>query len=61
MLTDESLMPWGIHKGKKMANVPAPYLLFLYENNKCDAQVKEYITDNLDVLKQETKTKKQYP
>lgn len=33
-LTDESQMPYGAHKGKKMANVPAEYLLFLYENDR---------------------------
>lgn len=30
-LTDESLMPFGKHKGEKMANVPASYLLWLYD------------------------------
>ena len=53
MLTDESLMPFGMHKGTKMANVPAKYLLFLYDNNKCTSQVKDYIVENLDVLKLE--------
>jgi len=52
-LSDSSLMPWGKHKGIKMANVPASYLLWLYENDKCDNLVKNYIRDNLDVLKQE--------
>jgi len=31
-LTDESLMPWGEHKGKPLAEVPAPYLLDLWTN-----------------------------
>jgi uncharacterized protein (DUF3820 family) len=44
-------MPWGKYKGVKMANVPASYLIWLYENSKCDKQVKEYIKDNEDVLK----------
>lgn len=52
-LTDESIMPWGIHKGTKMANVPASYLLYMYDNNKCDLPVKEYIKENLEVLKKE--------
>lgn len=54
-LTDESLMPWGQYEGEKMANVPAKYLLWLYENDKCDKAVKDYIEDNLDVLKEELK------
>jgi uncharacterized protein (DUF3820 family) len=52
-LTDESIMPWGIHKGKKMANVPASYLLWLYNNDKCFGNVKFYIKENLDVLTKE--------
>jgi uncharacterized protein (DUF3820 family) len=30
-MTDESLMPWGKHKGEKMANVPPEYLLWRSE------------------------------
>lgn len=52
-LTDESLMPWGKHKGKEMANVPADYLVWLYENNKCSGAVKTYIEDNLELLRSE--------
>lgn len=54
-LNDESLMPFGKYKGEKMANVPASYLMWIYDNNKCSAEVKEYINDNMDVLKQEIK------
>ncbi len=52
-LSDDSKMHYGKHQGDKMANVPAKYLLWLYENDKCDKYVKEYIIDNLDVLKSE--------
>lgn len=54
-MNDKSLMPFGVHKGKEMANVPASYLLWLYENNKCGGEVKAYIVDNLEVIKQEIK------
>jgi uncharacterized protein (DUF3820 family) len=54
-MTDSDLMPYGIHKGEKMANVPASYLLWLYENDKCSTNVKQYIVDNYDVLKMEVK------
>ena len=27
-MTDDSVMPWGKHKGEKLANVPAAYLLW---------------------------------
>ena len=57
MLTDESRMPWGKYKGEKMANVPGSYLLWLYENNKCDRETRDYIEDNLDAIKSEIKYK----
>lgn len=57
MLADESIMPYGVHKGKEMANVPASYLLWLYENNKCSGEVREYVKDNLDVIKTEIERK----
>lgn len=54
-LTDESLMPFGKFKGQKLIEVPARYLLWLYENNKAYGQLKEYIADNLDALRLEIK------
>lgn len=57
-LTDESKMPYGAHAGKNMEDVPAEYLIWLYDNNKCNGAVKEYIEDNLDVLRHEIKGKR---
>jgi len=54
-LTDQSPMPFGMHKGTCMADVPAKYLIWLYENNKCSGTVRAYIEENMDVLKQEIK------
>lgn len=31
-LTDEDLMPWGKHKGEKMKDVPASYLLWMWDH-----------------------------
>lgn len=49
-LTDNSPMPYGKHKGKQMINVPADYLLWLYDNGKCSGEVKAYVIDNHEVL-----------
>lgn len=49
-LTDNSFMPYGKFKGTKMINVPADYLLWLYENQKCSGDVKAYIVNNHEVL-----------
>lgn len=51
-MDDNTPMPFGIHKGKKLANVPPKYLIWLYETGM-HGQLKEYIEDNLDVLKKQ--------
>jgi uncharacterized protein (DUF3820 family) len=51
--TDESIMPYGKYKGRKMANIPGDYLIWLFENNKCCYHVSKYIQDNMEVLKSE--------
>ena len=56
-LNDNSHMPWGKYQGDKMINVPASYLIWLFESNKCSGEVKQYILDNKDVLKAEVKRK----
>ena len=56
-LTDNDLMPMGKdHKGKKLANVPAPYLIALYDKGWLDRYpaLKAYVTANLDVMKKQS-------
>lgn len=31
-LTDDSLMPFGKHRGEKLSEVPAQYLLWIWDN-----------------------------
>ncbi len=59
-VTDESMMPFGKYKGEKLANVPAEYLLWLYENNKVYGGIKKYIEENLDVIRMEINQKNKY-
>jgi uncharacterized protein (DUF3820 family) len=60
-LTDHSLMPFGKYKNKKMMEVPAKYLLWLFEKGCSDFAVKTYIHNNLQGLKQEAaKTSKSW-
>ncbi len=54
MIDDNSLMPYGKYKGEKMANIPSFFLIWLYDNNKCNGEVGQYIKDNLDVLRKES-------
>lgn len=55
-MKDESIMPFGKYKGAKLANVPASYLIWLYDNGKCYGELKKYIEENMDSLKQETQS-----
>jgi len=54
-LTDQSLMPFGKHQGEKLANVPARYLLYIFENFTLHENLKAYIKKNKDVLEAEVK------
>lgn len=63
ILTDESPMPFGKHKGTAMANVPADYLLWMWNKQgstkpfgEAAQAVMDYITENLEALKQEVRT-----
>lgn len=57
-LKDDSTMPFGQHKGEKMANVPADYLLWCFDNKKCSNAVQAYIEINEDVLRLQAKQTK---
>lgn len=60
-LTDKDPMPFGLHKGKPMVEVPAATLLYYYENFKdLGGPVKEYIKDNLEVLKAQVSREKRF-
>lgn len=59
-LTDESKIAFGKHQGTMLKDVPASYLLWLMDQHWFYASIisynvalKEYIQDNLQVLKKE--------
>ena len=58
--TDISLMPFGKHKGIRLIDVPANYLLFLWDSASFDkgSALGIYIKDNLDVIKSQSKNKR---
>ncbi|MFA9212966.1 MAG: putative quorum-sensing-regulated virulence factor [Candidatus Methylacidiphilales bacterium] len=51
--TDNSLMPFGVHRGKPMINIPAKYLLWLYNEGCNHDGVKKYLIENLEALNKE--------
>lgn len=52
-LKDDDLMPEGKYKGTKMVDVPANHLIYKYDNDMCGKQVRQYIEENLEVLRKE--------
>lgn len=57
-LRDTDEMPFGEHKGKQMIDVPAEYLLWLYNNELRKGNVLNYIIDNMEALKKEVEESK---
>ena len=58
-MNDNSIMPIGKeHKGKRLVDVPASYLLWLWDTTwfAKDTPLGGYIKDNMQVLKQQAKT-----
>ena len=53
-MDDTDLMPFGKHKGIRMIDVPADYLLWVYDQEWCKGEVKKYIEENIDALRKET-------
>lgn len=52
--TDQTVINFGKHKGKALANVPAVYLLWIYNNKEFEnPPLKQYILNNMDALNKE--------
>ena len=50
-MTDKDSMPFGMHKGKAMANVPDSYLIWIYNRIQIKAESGNNLTtDEADVL-----------
>ena len=56
--TDETLFPFGKYKDVKMQEVPAAYLIWIYNNYDITQPLTDYIADNMDVLYSELKESK---
>lgn len=52
-LIDTDPMPFGKHQGKKMEDVPASYLLWLWNDGVNHPGVKAYIEDAMSALEKE--------
>jgi uncharacterized protein (DUF3820 family) len=52
-MNDQDLMPFGKHKGEKMEDVPASYLLWLRDKGSFHHGVALYIEENFTALLKE--------
>ena len=52
-MQDSDPFPFGKHKGTPIGDVPASYLLWLYDNGLKDGSVKTYIDNNMKHLQEE--------
>lgn len=57
---DNTPTPFGRHKGTAVANVPATYLLWLFNEGCTHEGVKQYINDNLAALNKEAENVRKY-
>ena len=52
--TDVSPFPYGKYQGEKLENIPASYLLWIYQHHDLSSLqrlgLRDYIEDNLQVL-----------
>ncbi|MBK3516685.1 putative quorum-sensing-regulated virulence factor [Carboxylicivirga marina] len=59
---DNDEMPFGKHRGTKMANVPAQYLKYIYDEGIVSIKrwndVYWYIRDNMDAIEKELNEQK---
>lgn len=58
IMDDSTPMPFGTHKGKPMEDVPARYLLWLWEDsiwNEPERPLHHYIKTSFSALEQECK------
>ncbi len=53
VITDNTPMPFGKFMGKPMIEVPAKYLLWLYNEGCNHDGVRQYLINNLDALRKE--------
>jgi len=57
---DKTLMPFGKYKGTALANVPADYLIYAFENMNLSDPLRAYIRKNMEVLKAEVARQKKF-
>lgn len=55
-MKDTDIMPFGVHRGKALINVPDAYFIYMYDYRReflqnAYPEILKYILDNAEVLK----------
>lgn len=70
MITDKTIITFGIHKGKEIQNIPPSWLFWFHNNvetkikngvgiSQIEQDIHEYIIENMQVLQKELKESQQ--
>lgn len=57
--TDDTLMPFGKHEGKRLGDVPKDYLIWLYNENGLRPKLKEYVKTSFNLEEKPIKAQQQ--
>lgn len=49
-MNDNTILTFGTHKGKALANIPDSWFIWMYDNGKLSGELKKYAEDNIRVL-----------
>jgi uncharacterized protein (DUF3820 family) len=56
IIDDDYVLTFGKYKGEKIANVPATYLVYMYDSGKCNFSVATYFEANESLIREEALT-----
>lgn len=51
MLIDDSIMPFGKYKGKKLSEIPDGWWTWMYDRSKLSKQYIDYAEDRVNILR----------
>lgn len=50
-MTDQSIMPFGKHKGKTLGEVPHAWFEYMYFRNRLSGELKKYAEENVPIIR----------
>ncbi len=50
-MNENSIMPFGKHKGKPLKDVPHSWFVYMYDRNKLSGALKQYAEENVPILR----------